>query len=326
MALDWFKRVEASKGLFAVERISLIYNAITTLLIVLLFSRMDHPVTMLIERAGIVAITFSLIYLYQKYPCRLSAFVRMAVQMSFLVYWYPDTFEFNRLFPNLDHLFATVEQTFFQCQPAVEFAKLCPSIWFSEPFNMGYFAYYPMIAVVVIYYFIFRFEWFEKVSYVMVTSFFIYYLIYIFIPVAGPQFYFPAIGMDNVIAQKFLSIGDYFNHNDILLPGPGFEQGFFFDLVEASQEVGERPTAAFPSSHVGISTICMIMAWRVNKKLCWFLSPFYVLLCGATVYIQAHYLIDVFAGWFSAIGIYMLSTWMYKRWFASRYFRLVLMR
>ena len=182
----------------------------------------------------------------------------------------------------------------------------------------------PMMAVVAIYYFVFRFEWFEKVSFVMVTSFFIYYLIYIFVPVAGPQFYFPAIGMDNVWAENFLSIGDYFNHNDVLLPGPGFEKGLFYQLVEASQEVGERPTAAFPSSHVGISTICMIMAWRVNRKLCYGLAPFYVLLCCATVYIQAHYLIDVFAGWVSAVGIYMLSTWMYKKWFASRDFRLVL--
>ena len=324
MALDWFKRVESSKGLFAVERISLMYNAITTMLIVLLYSRMDHPGMMLLERAGIVAITFGLIYLYQKYPCRLSAFVRMVVQMSFLAYWYPDTFEFNRLFPNLDCFFASAEQFLFGCQPSVEFSKLCPDIWFSEPFNMGYFAYYPLIAIVAIYYFVFKFEWFEKASFVIVTSFFLYYLIYIFVPVAGPQFYFPAIGMDNVEACNFLSIGDYFNHNAILLPGPNFEQGLFFDLVEASQEVGERPTAAFPSSHVGISTILMIMAWRVNKKLCYGLTPFYVLLCCATVYIQAHYLIDVFAGLISAVAIYILSTWMYKKWFASRDFRLVL--
>lgn len=324
MALDWFKRVESSKGLFAVERISLIYNAITTILIVLLYFRMDHPGMMLLERAGIVAITFGLIYLYQKYPCRLSAFVRMVVQMSFLAYWYPDTFEFNRLFPNLDCFFASAEQWLFNCQPSVEFSKLCPDIWFSEPFNMGYFAYYPLIAIVAIYYFVFKFEWFEKASFVIVTSFFLYYLIYIFVPVAGPQFYFPAIGMDNVEACNFLSIGDYFNHNAILLPGPNFEQGLFFDLVEASQEVGERPTAAFPSSHVGISTILMIMVWRVNKKLCYGLTPFYVLLCCATVYIQAHYLIDVFAGWMSAVAIYILSTWMYKKWFASRDFRLVL--
>ena len=324
MALDWFKKVESSKGLFAVERISLVYNAITTILIVLLYTRMDHPGIMLLERAGIVAITFGLIYLYQKYPCRLSAFIRMIVQMSFLAYWYPDTFEFNRLFPNLDCFFASAEQFLFGCQPSVEFSKLCPDIWFSEPFNLGYFAYYPLIAIVAIYYFVFRFDLFEKASFVIVTSFFLYYLIYIFVPVAGPQFYFPAIGMDNVTACNFLSIGDYFNHNDILLPGPGFEQGLFFELVEASQEVGERPTAAFPSSHVGISTILMIMAWRVNKKLCYVLAPFYVLLCCATVYIQAHYLIDVFAGWISAVAIYILSTWMYKKWFASRDFRLVL--
>ena len=324
MALDWFRKVESSKGLFAVERISLIYNAITTIMILCLYGQMDHPGLMLMERVGIVAITFGLIHLYQTHPCRLSALIRMLVQMSFLAYWYPDTFEFNRLFPNLDYLFASAEQALFQCQPSVEFSAAFPSMWFSEPLNMGYFAYYPMIAAVVFYYFFCRFEWFEKISFVIITSFFIYYLIYIFVPVAGPQFYFPAIGMDQVEAGNFLSLGDYFNHNDILLPGPGYEHGFFYQMVEASQEVGERPTAAFPSSHVGISTILMIMAYRVNKKFGLVLTPFYVLLCGATVYIQAHYLIDVFGGWISAILIYYLSNWMYKKWFTSLDFQLVL--
>ena len=294
MALNLFKRVDSVKGLFAVESISLIYNALTTIMVLILFPRMDHPVIMLSERAGIVAITFALIYLYRKYPCKLTAFIRMAVQMAFLAYWYPDTFEFNRLFPNLDNFFASAEQFLFRCQPSVEFSEHFPSMWFSEPFNMGYFAYYPMIGIVTIYYFLFRFEWFEKVSFVLVTSFFIYNLIYILV------------------------------NNDILLPGPGFDHGFFFNLVEASQEVGERPTAAFPSSHVGISTIVMIMAYRVNKKLCYFLAPFYVLLCCATVYIQAHYLIDVIAGWISAVCIYITATYMYKRWFASVVFQLVL--
>jgi membrane-associated phospholipid phosphatase len=317
MTIDLFKRVENVKGLFAVESISLIYNAITTLMIVCLYGRMDHPDVMLVERAGIVAVTFALVWAYRHWPCRLMAFVRMAVQMSFLAYWYPDTFEFNRLFPNLDHVFASLEQTLFRCQPSVSFSESLPSMWFSEPFNLGYVSYYPMIAVVTVYYFLFHFEWFEKISFVLVTSFFIYYLIYIFVPVAGPQFYFPAIGMDNVLAHHFPAIGDYFNHNDILLPGPGYNHGFFYSLVEASQEVGERPTAAFPSSHVGISTIVMIMAWRANRKLSYVLLPFYVLLCCATVYIQAHYLIDAIAGFLSALAIYQLSTYLYKRWFVS---------
>lgn len=70
MALNLFKRVDSVKGLFAVESISLIYNALTTIMVLILFPRMDHPVIMLSERAGIVAITFALIYLYRKYPCR----------------------------------------------------------------------------------------------------------------------------------------------------------------------------------------------------------------------------------------------------------------
>ena len=78
-----------------------------------------------------------------------------------------------------------------------------------------------------------------------------YYLFYILVPVAGPQFYFPAIGMDKVNACDFPAIGDYFNDNTFLLPGPGYEHGFFYNLVEASQEVGERPTAAFPQFTCG---------------------------------------------------------------------------
>ena len=190
-------------------------------------------------------------------------------------------------------------------------------MWISEPLNMGYFAYYPMILVVVVWYFLFRFDLFEKVCFVIVTSFFVYYLIYIFVPVAGPQFYFPAIGEENVAQGIFPAIGDYFHHHQELLPGPGYEHGFFYNLVEGSQQVGERPTAAFPSSHVGMSTILMIMAGRGSRRLFLCLLPFYLLLCGATVYIQAHYLIDAIAGFVSAIGLYVVVTWMFKRWFVA---------
>lgn len=40
--LKLFERVESGKGLFAVESISLIYNALTTILILLLYPRMDR--------------------------------------------------------------------------------------------------------------------------------------------------------------------------------------------------------------------------------------------------------------------------------------------
>ena len=50
MALDLFKRVETLKGLFALEKITLIYNLLTSILILFLFQEMDHPVQMLADR------------------------------------------------------------------------------------------------------------------------------------------------------------------------------------------------------------------------------------------------------------------------------------
>ena len=320
MALNLFKRVDTPTGLLAVEKITLIYNLFTTVLILILFNQMSHPGAMLVDRLVIALMTFVLAYLYRFAPCKLTIFVRVAAQMGLLSYWYPDTFEFNRFFPNLDNVFAITEQFVFGGQPAIWFCQTFPHLIVSEAFNMGYFFYYPMIAIVTIFYFIKRYYWFDKISFVLVASFFIYYIIYIFVPVAGPQFYFPAIGYENVAKGVFPAIGDYFNIHHELLPGPGYQSGFFYQLVEGSQQVGERPTAAFPSSHVGISTILMIMSWRASKKLFACLIPFYMLLCGATVYIQAHYAIDVLVGFLSALVIYAFTTWMYKKWFARFFF------
>lgn len=302
-------------GLLAVEKISFIYSLLTSLLILVLFSQMDHPLQMLLERLLIVGISLGLLFINRRFPNRFFVFIRVAFQLALLSYWYPDTFEFNRLFVNLDHLFAEWEQLLFGYQPAIVFSAKYSANWVSEAFHMGYFAYYPMIALVVIFYFFRRYEEFSRVAFILVGAFFIYYLLYIFIPVAGPQFYFPVIGFDQVDAGVFPPIGDFFNHNQVLNPGPGYDSGLFYNLVELSQQAGERPTAAFPSSHVGISTILMILAWRVKKPMFCILFPFYILLCGATVYIQAHYVIDIYAGWISAILIYAVVSWAYDRWF-----------
>ena len=162
---------------------------------------------------------------------------------------------------------------------------------------MGYFSYYPMIALTVFYYFFCRPREFERASSVVMISFFLFYLIFIFVPVVGPTFYYHAIGMENVVAGVFPSLHDYFNTHTACLPSPGDPAGLFYQLVEDAKEAGERPVAAFPSSHVGISTVCMLLFWHArNYKMLLVLAPFYVLLCCATVYIQAHYLIDALVG------------------------------
>lgn len=309
------KKVLLNKRLLGVEKISLIYSFLTAILIVCLYPRMDHPMQMLVERLAIVGITLALVFIGSWWPSKFTTLVRVAFQMSLLSYWYPDTYEFNRLFDNLDHVFASWEQSLIGFQPAITFRVNFSDISWSEAFNLGYFAYYPMIGLVVFMYFFKRFQEFTKVAYILVGAFFLYYFIYIFLPVVGPQYYFPAIGFDNVLNGIFPAVGDYFDHSQELLPNTGCDQGVFYELVESSQAAGERPTAAFPSSHVGISTIIMILIWRISRTTFGALFPFYVLLCGATVYIQAHYLIDVFAGWVTAFPIYGVVLWSYNKWF-----------
>ncbi len=319
MALNLFTRIETRKGLFAVEKVSLAYSLLTSLFILCLFHKLDHPLQMLLDRVLIAGMTFLLMYLYRLAPCKFSAYVRVAIQMALLSYWYPDTFEFNSIFPNLDHVFAGAEQWIFGGQPAVWFSLHFPQIWISEPLNLGYFCYYPMIFVLVTWYFLLRFERLEEMAFVIVTSFFIYYLIFIFVPVAGPQFYFPAIGEENVAAGVFPPIGNYFHLHQELLPAPGYEHGFFYNLVEDTQRVGERPTGAFPSSHVGVATILMVLAWRGSRRLFGCMFPFYILLCLATVYIQAHYLIDAIVGFLTSFLFYFLTSRVFKHWFRPLY-------
>ena len=62
-----------------------------------------------------------------------------------------------------------------------------------------------------------------------------------------------------------------------------------------------------------MSTILMLLALRSKKMLMFTLLPFYLLLCCATVYIKAHYLIDGIAGIASGIAIYALTTYLYKK-------------
>ena len=299
------------KGLMALEWVVMAYLILTLIITFFMYTSIRHPEQMIFGRLRIVAITAALWLVYRIYPCKLTRLVRPLVQISLLAWWYPDTYELNRHFPNLDHVFAAAEQSMFGCQPALLFSKTLSSPVFSELFDMGYASYYPMIALTVFFYFGWHYKEFERCAFIILASFFTYYVIFIFVPVVGPTFYYKAIGMKTVINGVFPNVHDYFNHHQDCLTSPGYIDGFFYLLVEDAKAAGERPTAAFPSSHVGVSTICMLLLWHVrSKKLLLLMTPFYVLLCCATVYIQAHYLIDALAGFVSAVIFYFFFLWI----------------
>ena len=301
------------RGLMAIEWLTMAYLVFTLVIVLFAYTRVENPQAMIWGRLRVVAMTAALWVAYRLVPCGLTRAVRVCTQLALLAWWYPDTYEINRMLPNLDHVFATWEQQLFGCQPALHFAAALPSPVVSELMSMGYASYYPMIAAVVFFYLFARRAEYERVAFVLLAAFFIFYVVYIFVPVAGPTFYYKAVGLDQIAAAHFPPLNDYFNTHTDCLPTPGYTDGFFYHMVENAKAAGERPTAAFPSSHVGVATVCMLLAAHSRcRRLTLVLAPLYFFLCLSTVYIQAHYVIDAIAGLASGALLYFALMWITK--------------
>jgi membrane-associated phospholipid phosphatase len=179
---------------------------------------------------------------------------------------------------------------------------------------LGYVSYFPLIVLVTLYYFFQRYKEFEMATFVILTSFFIYYFIFLLLPVTGPQFYYLAVGTEKIATGVFPDIGNWFLTNSERMAAPGWADGFFYHLLDITHDAGERPTAAFPSSHVGITTVLVILALRTRSKgLIFTILPFYILMCFSTVYLYAHYAIDAIAGLLTGIALYYALCHLYQR-------------
>ena len=226
------------KGLLAAEWTMVGYMAFTLLLMLFTYTKLENPESMLWGRLRIAVMTAALWAVYRMLPCPLTLFARVAAQMALLSWWYPDTYEFNRMFPNLDHHFATWEQQLFGCQPALLFCRALPGPVFSELMDLGYASYFPMILVVTLFFFVWRYKDFHRAAFVILASFFIYYVIYIILPVAGPQYYYKAIGMDAAAQGHFADVGNYFATHREALTSPGYRDGVFYKMVADAHEAG----------------------------------------------------------------------------------------
>ena len=302
------------RGLLAAEWVAVAYLLLTLVMMAVVWPRLVNADTMLWGRLRFVAVTAAAWLAYRWFPCRALIFVRVTVQMVFLSWWYPDTYELNRVLPNLDHVFATCEQAVFGCQPALLFAEKIPWPWFSEVMCMSYVSYFTLILIVTLYYFIRRTREFLMAAFVILASFFAFYVVFILLPVTGPQFYYLAAGTDNIANGVFPNLGDWFlTHSERMQP-PGWPDGFWYHMLDITHDAGERPTAAFPSSHVGITTVVMLLALRTRSKaLSLVIFPFYFCMCFSTVYIMAHYAIDAVAGLVCGTLLYLAMLGLYTQ-------------
>jgi len=164
------------------------------------------------------------------------------------------------------------ELAIFGVQLSTEWWRAMPSRFWSAVLHAAYLSYY-LIVVAPAFYFVWRRNLPALRHFVLVvmTTFVVCYLAFIFFPVAGPYYLFPR-------------------------PDPWFTDNVFARMVYGTLATGSSYGAAFPSSHVAAALAAVLSSARGSKGLAWALALPTALLTVAVVYCQMHYGVDAIAG------------------------------
>ena len=180
------------------------------------------------------------------------------------------------------------EEAVFGGQPSRELAAAAPRLWLSELLHGGYLSYYFIIYVPpLLLYLGGRREAFRRAVFALMFAFFLHYIFFIYFPVQGPRYLFPA-------------------------PGGVLAEGPLYQLTHRLLEAGSSQGAAFPSSHVGVSVAQTLMALRFQRRLVPLLAILTGLLAVGAVYGGFHYAIDASCGVLLGILAVLLAPRMWR--------------
>jgi membrane-associated phospholipid phosphatase len=170
-----------------------------------------------------------------------------------------------------DSIILAIEHFVFG-MPSRNLAQHFPILWLSEILHAGYLSYYLIIFVPpFILYVTGRKLEFRRAVFTVLLSFFMHYMFFIYFPVQGPRYLFPA-------------------------PTGTIARGSVFQLTHKLLEAGSSRGAAFPSSHVGVSVTQTLIMMRYSPRLSIALAVLTILLANGAVYGGFHYATDAFFG------------------------------
>jgi PAP2 superfamily protein len=174
--------------------------------------------------------------------------------------------------PVHDRVIQHWELLVFGMQVSREWWQIAPSRFWSTVLHAAYLSYYFIISAPALYY-----TWrgdlpaVRRFVLVVMSTFVLCYLVFIFFPVAGPYYTFPR-------------------------PASWFTDNLPARLVYGALATGSSYGAAFPSSHVAAAVAATVTAGRTSRKLGLVLSIPTALLTVGVVYCQMHYGVDALAG------------------------------
>jgi membrane-associated phospholipid phosphatase len=177
------------------------------------------------------------------------------------------------------------ELLLFGGQISREWWQAAPSRFWSTVFHAAYLSYYLIVSAPALY-----FAWrgdlqaVRRFVLVVIATFVICYLVFIFFPVAGPYYEFRR-------------------------PAAWFTDNLPARLTYEALASGSSYGAAFPSSHVAAALAATLAAWRSSRRLGLILLVPTLLLSVGVVYCQMHYGVDALGGLAVGAGV----TWAVGR-------------
>jgi membrane-associated phospholipid phosphatase len=180
-----------------------------------------------------------------------------------------------------DQIVQRWELLLFGTQISREWWQTAPSRFWSTVLHAAYLSYYFIVAAPALY-FVWRGDLAAVRRFVLVVmaTFIVCYLVFLFFPVAGPYYQFPR-------------------------PAPWFTDNLPARLAYQALASGSSYGAAFPSSHVAAALAATLAASRLSWRLGLMLALPTVLLTVGVVYCQMHYGVDALAG----LAVGGLVTW-----------------
>lgn len=164
-----------------------------------------------------------------------------------------------------------------------------PAKLLNEFFSIGYSFYFvlmPLSALAV--YFKASTEKFRAFMFSLSFTYYLCYLLFIFLPAESPRFYMP--GLRESLRGYWVA-----------------------DWLQSAVEKNAFPGGSFPSSHIAASIVCF-MAYPYLGK--WRFPVFFLTMAlfAGTIYGRYHYFVDVVAGLGVGLCCYYLAPWLDKKW------------
>jgi membrane-associated phospholipid phosphatase len=172
-----------------------------------------------------------------------------------------------------------LEVSLFAGHPSVYLSERFPWIPLSEYLHFCYFAYVLMVPAVAGYwYYTKQVPKFRELVFLVSVAMTVSYLFFALFPVDSP--YYLADPLGKPLAGQV-----------------------FYELVHFVSGQGGARGGAFPSSHVSVSTVVLLVVWYRDRRLAYLLAPIVAGIMVATVYGRFHYVLDVIAGLALAVTV-----------------------